>query len=101
VNAKVAEIWAEMGSNVGIVTNKLRCGRRSWRVMTKCAEDYVANGLVWASKKAPWRQSGMHSGLRSCLRSGLPRGLWRSRLSCEWAPMWAKFVRDAKVCCGL
>ena len=75
MNAKLAEIWAEMGSNVGIVMSGLRCGWPSWPVMSKCAADYVASGLVWASKKAPWRQSGMHSGLRSCLRSGLPRGL--------------------------
>ena len=46
MNAKLAEIWAEMGSNVGIVMSGLRCGRRSLPVMTKCAEDYVASGLV-------------------------------------------------------
>ena len=67
MNAKFAEISAEMGSNVGIVLSGLRCD-----------EDYVASGLVWASKKAQWRQSRTHSALRSCLRSGLPHGLPRA-----------------------
>ena len=44
MNATLAKIWADMGSNVGIVMSGLRCGRRSWPAMIKCAEDYFASG---------------------------------------------------------